>query len=94
MRNLEHLAKEAEYAQNRFNNLMEIGKKNLELIKKGCEFGYPDPFDPITHYFKLTLLRVVDEDKCLIEVEEMGRPGHTPEIVDTTDVTIYEEVIK
>lgn len=80
-----------EQARSDYKYALESARANLEKIKKGAKFGYPDPFDLGTMgYFPLKLLRILDEKRCIIEVIEYGRPNAKPETTDTYSLVVKE----
>lgn len=89
MRILEQHESDMYRTKRTYENTLKVAKDKLEKIKAGNKFGYCGSFS-IGDYHPLTLIRIVDEDKCLIEVIEKGKPNAEPEIIDTFNLFLVE----
>lgn len=86
---LQSLKHKYEQARSDYKYALERARENLEKIKNGAKFGYPDPFNLGTEgYFPLKLLRILDEKGCIIEVIETGKMNAKPEIIDTYSLVV------
>ena len=88
---LQSLRLKYEKARSDYKYALESARANLEKIKRGAKFGYPDPFDLGTRgYFPLKLLRILDEQRCIIEVIELGKLNAKPEMIDTYSLVVKD----
>jgi hypothetical protein len=90
--NLLDLKNQTQNFQKIYKNKLESAKNNLTKIKKGYKFGYNDNLSYWDSYFPLTLLKIIDEENCLIQVIEKGNPNSKEEIIDTYDLFISNEM--
>lgn len=86
---LEHMANEIKVMQRDYDSTIKLNKSKLELIKKGNKIGIVDPWDEDTFETHLRLVKIVDEERLLVQVEDVD--NKVQQILCVDDIGVIEK---